>query len=226
MNMPDLGIRSGKTRDSEKTREAILDAAEAVFAQHGFAGARTEAIATASGYNTSLIFRYFGGKVGLYSEVLKRADAEVNKVLTHLYTPFLEDKAIAANAFKFRQFLEKMVQALFDYLLEHPQITRILSWEMANGWQLLRQITTEVSTEDTERFETLFNEAKTAGSLRSDFVPQIQQSLIVQICQIYLVSLPLYQRLIPEENLSSDSAIARARDFLVEFVVNGMMDLK
>ena len=54
----------GKRR-GEITREAILMAAESVFAQHGFDGARIDTIADISGYNKTLIFRYFGDKLGL-----------------------------------------------------------------------------------------------------------------------------------------------------------------
>ena len=73
--------REGRARDAHKTRAAILNAAETIFAQHGFDGARIEAIANASGYNNSLLFRYFGDKLGLYAEVLKRADKEMSELL-------------------------------------------------------------------------------------------------------------------------------------------------
>lgn len=69
--MAESGSRHGRPRDAQRARKAILDAAEAVFAQHGFDGARIDAIAKASGYNTSLLFQYFG-------ESLKQVD-QVNE---------------------------------------------------------------------------------------------------------------------------------------------------
>ena len=65
--------RRGRVHDAEGARRAILNAAEEVFAQHGFDGARIDAIAAAAGYNKSLIFQYFGDKLNLYAEVIKRA---------------------------------------------------------------------------------------------------------------------------------------------------------
>ena len=56
--------------DAEGAREAILNAGEEVFAEHGFDGARIDAIAKSSGYNKSLIFQYFGDKLGLYAAVI------------------------------------------------------------------------------------------------------------------------------------------------------------
>src|SRR2546426_766171 len=73
--MSDPELRRGRTHDAEGAREAILTAAEAVFAEHGFDGARIDAIAKSSGYNSSLLFHYFGDKLGLYAEVVKRERA-------------------------------------------------------------------------------------------------------------------------------------------------------
>ena len=43
--MSEPGSRRGRVHDAEGTRMAILDAAEEVFAEHGFDGARVDAIA-------------------------------------------------------------------------------------------------------------------------------------------------------------------------------------
>jgi AcrR family transcriptional regulator len=43
--MPDLPSKRGRTHDAEGAREAILNAAEKVFAEHGFDGARIDVIA-------------------------------------------------------------------------------------------------------------------------------------------------------------------------------------
>lgn len=48
------------------TRQRILEAATAEFVEAGFAGARIDRIARASGFNKQLIYRYFGNKQALY----------------------------------------------------------------------------------------------------------------------------------------------------------------
>lgn len=55
---------------SSATKRRILDAATLEFAEHGYAGARVNHIATAACANKQLIYRYFGGKQGLYEAVL------------------------------------------------------------------------------------------------------------------------------------------------------------
>lgn len=79
-----------RERDAEFARQAILDAGEKVFAEHGFDGARIDAIAAESAYNKSLIFHYFGDKLGLYAEVIKRADKEMTALQVRVLTPLLE----------------------------------------------------------------------------------------------------------------------------------------
>jgi TetR/AcrR family transcriptional regulator len=222
--MSDPEPRRGRAHDAEGAREAILNAAEAVFAEHGFDGARIDVIAKASGYNSSLLFHYFGDKLGLYIEVVKRADREMTELQVRVLAPLLEDETIASNVHAFKALLEIIVTALFDYLIAHPRFMRMLLWEQAEGWQTFSRTVSQFDTEDAEQFEALFRKARSAGLLRSDFVPMIQLSMVLQICLTYLTFIPLYQMVLPPgEDLFSAAALARAREYLVAFVVHGMM---
>lgn len=214
--------RDGRARDANLARVKILDAAEAAFAMHGFDGARIEAIAKASGYNVSLLFQYFDDKLGLYAAVLKRIDTEISE-LQERFVPTFEDENFASNADKLRIFLETMVRTLFDYLLEHPRFLRILTWEMAEGWQTYIQVVPRLHLEDSDQFETLFRPAQSAGLIRANLSPVIQMALILQICQSYLAFLPLYQMLLPHDDISSAKALSQAREYLVALMVRGMM---
>ncbi|GAA3608707.1 TetR/AcrR family transcriptional regulator [Nonomuraea rosea] len=71
-----------RQRDPERTRKLILDAAEAEFAAHGFAGARTGAIAAQAGVNQQLIWYYFDGKEGLYQAISERWRERENALVT------------------------------------------------------------------------------------------------------------------------------------------------
>ena len=54
--------RRGSRRQPEASRNAILQAALAEFAQEGLAGARVDAIAEAAGVNKALLYYYFRDK--------------------------------------------------------------------------------------------------------------------------------------------------------------------
>ncbi len=217
------GSRRGRVHDARGAREAILNAAEMVFAEHGFDGARIDAIAEESGYNKSLLFQYFGDKLGLYAEVIKRTDREMTEFQVRLLAPLLEDETIASNAHKFRALLATIVAAIFDYLAAHPRLMRMLLWEQAEGWQTYEKIISQFNTEDNEQIEALFRKAHSTGLLRSDYVPLIQLTVILQICLSHLTCIPLYRMILPDEDLSSAANLARAREHIAEFVVHGMM---
>lgn len=51
-------------------REALLEAARALFLRHGFRGVSSRQIAGTAGVNVAMIGYYFGGKAGLYREIL------------------------------------------------------------------------------------------------------------------------------------------------------------
>lgn len=130
------------------TRVAILQAAETIFAEHGFDDARVDAIAEASGHNKTLIFRYFGNKVGLYTEVLKRADLEYSALLPRLFLPWLQDESNVFDARRFRDLLKVTIEAFFDYMVDHPHLTRILNWEQADGWQTFTKIVSQFEPDE------------------------------------------------------------------------------
>jgi AcrR family transcriptional regulator len=65
--------RASRRRDAEATRAAILAAAKTHFARSGYEGAYLRDIAVDAGVDAAMINRYFGGKEGLFAEVLRRA---------------------------------------------------------------------------------------------------------------------------------------------------------
>src|SRR5438270_12562737 len=96
--------RRGRVHNAEGAREAILNAAETVFAEHGFDGARVDAIAETAGYNKSLLFQYFGDKLGLYEAVTRRADREISEFELRILAPLLKDHTIPFDAGRFKTF--------------------------------------------------------------------------------------------------------------------------
>src|SRR6266581_17001 len=215
--------RHERARDTQRAREVILNAAEAVFAEHGFDGARIDALAKASGYNPRLLFQYFGDKLCLYTAVLKRADQGTSVLNTLLFAPLLADETIASDAHKFRTFLKTAMGAYFDYMVEHPHLIRMIIWEHAEGWQTYAKIASQLEAEDMEQLEALFSKAQRAGLLRSDLDVVVVFLLAAQICWSFPTALPFYQLVLPGRDFSSAAARARAREQIIEFIVAGMM---
>ncbi|MFJ2829033.1 TetR/AcrR family transcriptional regulator [Streptomyces sp. NPDC087263] len=98
--------------DSKATKERILAAATAEFAQHGMAGARVDRIAAEAKANKRAIYEYFGDKNKLFAAVLERLMAD----LAQAVPPGDED-------------LPAYAERLFDYHRAHPEALRLLMWE-------------------------------------------------------------------------------------------------
>lgn len=107
------------TRDPEATKTAILEAAEAEFAQHGLLGGRTEAIAAQMGVTKAMIYYYFKSKEGLYQAVLKRAFSEVAHPIEELELEQLPPE----------QALEQFFQVFLAFTSHNPNLPRILCHE-------------------------------------------------------------------------------------------------
>ncbi|MGI8484039.1 MAG: TetR family transcriptional regulator [Thermomicrobiales bacterium] len=60
-----------RRRDSVATRQALLDAARELFGSKGYDGTSLREIGERAGVDASLIARYFGNKVALYSATLQ-----------------------------------------------------------------------------------------------------------------------------------------------------------
>lgn len=81
--------RSGRRAGDSGTREAILDAARARFAEHGYDGATIRGIAASAGVDPALVHHFYGSKERLFtaamrlpvvpSEVLAAAFAEADR---------------------------------------------------------------------------------------------------------------------------------------------------
>lgn len=216
-------LRPKRERDAEVARKTILDAAEEIFAEHGFDGARIDAIAAASGYNKSLIFHYFDDKLGLYTAVLKRIEQQGNEYQAKMLGPWLGDKDLTSDAGKFRTFVEIVIRWIFDYVVENPRVLRMFAWEAAEGWKTIKKIASVFDTEDVEMFRQLLNKAQEARLIRPGTDPYLMFLMAITTCMSYPIFTPYLEMAFEDEDLSSPDALVRAREMIVDFVVHGII---
>ena len=216
-------IRPKRERDAEVARNAILDAAEEIFAENGFDGARIDAIAAASGYNKSLIFHYFDDKLGLYTAVLKPIDQQGNELQAMMLTPLLADESLTSDAGKFRTFVQIVIRWIFDYMVENPRVLRMLVWEAAEGWKTIKKIASLFNTDDVEMFRQLLSKAQEAGLIRPGTDPYLMFLMAITTCMSYPIFTPYLEMAFEDEDHSSPEALVRAREMIVNFVVHGIV---
>ena len=98
-------------RDAEATRQRLLEAAAAEFAELGIAGARVDRIARAARTNKAQIYHYFGSKDGLFEAVL---------------AGLLHD-VVESDPFDADDLPESMGR-IFDQFEDDPSLARLATW--------------------------------------------------------------------------------------------------
>ncbi len=203
---PRLGTR-GKP---EESRAAILKAAVAEFADHGIAGARTDAIAQAARVNKALLYYYFKDKETLYEAVLDH----VFSGLKERVVPVLE-RDLAPR--------EKMLQylgAYFDYIAENPRFPRVVQaeWMRAPGKHIsqMQGVARQHFRPIYAKLVQVLQQGIAAGEFRPvnpmDFLPSV-----VAIIVFYFSAAPVIKTLMKVDPLSPER-IAERRAFVLDFI--------
>jgi len=105
------------------TPERLLDAADAVFSQHGFRAARLEDIAAAAGIRRPSLLYHFPSKELLYNAVVRRTFQRLGAALT--------EAMLQPSSFSER--FDAIIETYAHFLEEHPELARILVWELLDG---------------------------------------------------------------------------------------------
>lgn len=108
------------------TAGRILDAAEARFAEHGFAGTSLRDVADDVGIRIPSLYNHFASKDALYAAVLERG---IGPVLT-LLSGLLEESAQTERR-------EAAPAQVMDLLGEHPHLPKLVLQETLGGGQHL-----------------------------------------------------------------------------------------
>lgn len=148
-----------KERNPNKSKSAILRAAEAEFAAKGFFGARVDEIAAKADINKRMIYAYFGDKEALYNQVLLNAYSKMEKVENNLIKQNLQGISL----------IEKIISTYFDFLYNNPDFVNILMWENLNKGSYLNKIEKDIiERKSIKYFITAIESGKSCGVFKDD----------------------------------------------------------
>lgn len=128
------GASVSRGRNPERTRRAILDAAEDLFAAVGYEATTLQAIGARAGISRGTPGYFFGSKQALYAAVLDRFLAEelkfVSASLTRASTIVAPDDV--------HGILDAVVGSLLEFLAARPNVVRLMEREALSGGAILR----------------------------------------------------------------------------------------
>ena len=111
------------------TSARILDAAEGLFADAGFAGVSVREIAGAVGLNQASIYNHFSSKRALYEAVLDRG-----------LTPLKETLAAAALSLDAPDAGDRLLVELSEQLWRSPNLPRLIQREILDDGEYLERL--------------------------------------------------------------------------------------
>ncbi len=126
------------TRPSEVTRDRIMKAAERLFAEKGYDGASIRAIVAKARVNQAAINYHFGGKDGLYREVLRTAF----RSMTQDQVAHAEDVKTLSREEALAAFIRRQLRPLMARD-ESSRHMRIFNWETVRPTPVLRSLVAE-----------------------------------------------------------------------------------
>jgi AcrR family transcriptional regulator len=109
-------------RDGDRTREAILDAAESLFARLGFDGTSIQQIGDAAGVARSTPAYFFGSKEALYEAVLARVVNRAQEAMARAY-------AEGDGGRSPEEAVESYVGAFLDFIGREHNFVRLIQRE-------------------------------------------------------------------------------------------------
>lgn len=107
------------SRDPERTRQRILDAATVEFARYGLGGARVDRIAARAAANKRMLYYYYGNKDDLFLAVLEDSYARIRSA----------ERALRLTDVDPREAMRRLVEFTWRYYLEHPEFLTLLNSE-------------------------------------------------------------------------------------------------
>ena len=160
--------------DGER-RAAVIAAAEAEFAAHGFSGGSLNVIARRAGVAKGSLFQYFADKRDLYAFITDVASQRVRR--------YMEDRIRDLDASRpFFEFLADLLDAWVAYFADHPRERKLhaaANFELETDARV--SVRAVVHRHYLDVLRPLIQDARTRGDLRSDADVETLLSLLLMI---------------------------------------------
>ena len=202
--------RMGSRGQPEESRAAILEAAAYEFAEHGIAGARTDAIAREARVNKALLYYYFKDKETLYGAVLDDAFRGLkNSVFAVLDSEMPPREKILAYA-----------GAYFDFIASNQIYPRLMQREMMRAREGQSSHVEKIIKTYIQpiflRVSEVLRQGMAEGHFRSVNPAHFVQSIVAMIV-FYFSSAPMMQKIVGFNPLTPER-IAERRASVLDFI--------
>lgn len=206
------GIKAAR---AERTKKAILDAAEEIFAQKGLSGARVDEIAEKAGANKHMIYEYFVNKEELYKTVL----ADVYGRLGDNEAPVIDE----SERIDPEQAIRSLIDIYFDFLRNNRSYVRMILWENIHEAKYFDQMNLGAVRNPIRRsLRTIIAHGQQSGVFRADLDgDQILMSLFA-LSFNYFSNIHTMSRVM-DADLPSEAQVNRRKEDIIQMLLHYML---
>jgi TetR/AcrR family transcriptional regulator len=144
--------------DGDRTRQAILRSAQALFVEHGFTATSMATVAKQAGVTKSLIHHHFGSKRELWDAVRSVVMDEYQRKQQEMLRERAPDLSL----------VEDSLVVYFRFLQENPDVTRLWNWMVIEGDAQCASMSQELTSAGVSTLRA----AQENGSMRTDVDPE------------------------------------------------------
>ena len=210
---PRAALKNGSTLQAS-TADTIMDAAERLFAEHGFAAVTVKEIAEAAGVNAALLYYYHDSKETLYRHVIERFVSElVRNATAKLNAATSPEDAIRG-----------VTQAQFAILSAKPHLPRLVvrelvDYQAAHAVGVLREVGQTVF----RRLVAVIADGQARGVFRADLDPRFAAfSTIAQLPYFFVARPALGALALGASHISDETTAAAFAKHAGDFAVDAL----
>lgn len=147
-----------RSRDPERTKGEILEAALGEFADHGYGGAKVQKIAQRAGCNPRLIYHYFGSKDDLYLAALRQIYAELRS----------RESALDLESLSPEEAILRLAELTYDFFNSNAAFVSITRSENLLHGRFVHQLAEvgDLSNPLIEKIDAVLMRGVKAGTIR------------------------------------------------------------
>lgn len=197
-------------RRPEARPDEILDAAQKVFGQAGFARAKLDDVARLAGVSKGTLYLYFDSKETLFREMVR---AKIVALLAE------SEELLASHSGSYRDLLVQLVTGMFHSMRDQEivAISRVAQAEFASFPELAEFYFDEVIVRARRLVEQVLERGIRAGEFRP--IPHSFGARALPSLLVHSVQVQCWFRHLDPEALSDEEAL----EGLIDFCLNGVL---
>lgn len=201
-------------KEGQNMEQAILEAAEKLFLEKGFASTSTTQIAREVGCNQALVHYYYRTKENLFNTIF---ETKFKMLFEHIFRAQVFDENLS-----FADKLKRVVQSHFDMLIENPKVPLLVVNELSRMPENLKHLRDKLQNIPSQmliQFSRELNAEIEAGRARKVEVMDIVLTLVTLNAGFFMM-LPMARGIMQLDEDQVKQLIAHRREENATAVIN------